>query len=702
MFALHRIVFINFILNVKSILVLFFLLTFCINTAMADGTYGKSCTNLDYAIDGRNTILDYVKNYVPYYEIQDQFDVELDTDLSGCSPTAAGSITLNVCNTNSEYCSDASNPSGKVTFTAGNTYKLGEIIGLTNNKSKLVNSVLSSNGLKDLSLSVQYNSLTKSTCLSMPTMFAYVPLMCVQYNGSLAMDSSATCNAGMSSSCMAASAYSLSQAPMFSRATQCIQDSLYMTFWGKNTCAGSSVTPLIATFAAFQSAIRQFVLVMFAFFVLTFGYRMFVGSGIDMHEMMSTGMKFMAIFYFAIGFGNSNGGMTDYILPLAVNGSNNFATFLYQQVGQNNICKYNTSQYDANYKSYALWDSLDCRLQLYLGIMKVLWTDEQLTTAKLSLVPGDSEPPNNQSSVIYNPSSSDKRPKSLKNSDTLGVVYMLVGFGMALEIKCILGLIAFVATALFSVLSLFGAYAGNLITMYLLAYVSPIFIPMALFQKTRSIFGSWMNAFLGTIIQPIILIGFMGILFFFIDSVFFGIGSTNDDQSINAGCNMTRYISTSSNSSAKKSMYFRIVDTCGYSDAGTFNCNCSSSTAVKFFQYLQQGDKGWSTVDLLLFEGYKLKDTLGMENGMLATGAVCALIFCIAMQLTQIVQGLVGGLSLSAFLINIGSMAKGVFNNTGGATLKMQAGAMAGQAKEKMGEAAAPIKSFIRDKLGMN
>jgi type IV secretion system protein VirB6 len=66
-----------------------------------------------------------------------------------------------------------------------------------------------------------------------------------------------------------------------------------------------------------------------------------------------------------------------------------------------------------------------------------------------------------------------------------------------------------------------NAFIVCMITITILGMLSPIFVPMALFNYTKGYFDSWLKLMISFVLQPIIVAGFMVLMFAVYDSTFY-------------------------------------------------------------------------------------------------------------------------------------------------------------------------------------
>lgn len=146
-----------------------------------------------------------------------------------------------------------------------------------------------------------------------------------------------------------------------------------------------------------------------------------------------------------------------------------------------NYCNFDRVQppYQEKYQYAKLWDVIDCKLSKYIGI-------------------GDNR---------FDPFS----PHLLKVASAL----FFVPFILILTI-------VFIIFVVLITLRIVAVYINSVISISILVFVSPIIIPLVLFDFTKYIFETWARLLIGFIVQPVIMFTFLTILFAAYDLAMFG------------------------------------------------------------------------------------------------------------------------------------------------------------------------------------
>jgi type IV secretion system protein VirB6 len=217
-------------------------------------------------------------------------------------------------------------------------------------------------------------------------------------------------------------------------------------------------------------------------------------------------IKFALVFYFAVGTGlyevDEKGKVTG-LFPQLINVTDELANMFLEAQNSNEglgFCSYKykgknllgENLYQGNgvtntvgYEGVKLtfWDLVDCKLINYLNVGSCDYSASGLVIAWL-----------------------------------VGVAFWVTGYGFLLSIAslvyCFLILLVIFRFAHIFILAL--------ITVTVLFFLAPIFIPFVLFEATKGIFDKWMKTILGYLLYPALLFAFLAIMLATMDSVYYG------------------------------------------------------------------------------------------------------------------------------------------------------------------------------------
>ncbi len=136
--------------------------------------------------------------------------------------------------------------------------------------------------------------------------------------------------------------------------------------------------------------------------------------------------------------------------------------------------------YPAGKEYLAIWDTIDCKIMRYLGF------GPEASTANIAML------------II-----------SAYFTGPIGIYFALsvLIFGIMLIATAIRALHIFLASAL---------------SIIIFVFISPIIIPLVLFEKTKSIFDNWLKELISFCLQPMILFAYIAILIIVMDKTLIG------------------------------------------------------------------------------------------------------------------------------------------------------------------------------------
>ena len=103
------------------------------------------------------------------------------------------------------------------------------------------------------------------------------------------------------------------------------------------------------------------------------------------------------------------------------------------------------------------------------------------------------------------------------------ILTILAGFFTGgLGILFVIAVLAFAIFLIHLVIQAFHMFLVSMLAIIILIFVSPITITMALFDKTKNIFDSWLSELLGYALQPMIIYAYLGIFIALFDTTIVG------------------------------------------------------------------------------------------------------------------------------------------------------------------------------------
>lgn len=474
--------------------------------------------------------------------------------------------------------------------------------------------------------------------------------------------------------------------PISSTVIYCINQMLAKLMISNVACDFNSATNNLTSSARSLSILFQFqkymhttVQALLTLYVVIFGFKLTLGvlggEGIDTKNAAIFVFKIILVTYFTFGlqFYNSSqnstllDGMTQWVFPVAFNFSAQLASWV-ANATPSGLCDFSKETYSAGYEFMSLWDSLDCRVGHYLGV-------DMLSEFYGNALTGLNDPKNN---AIY-----------LMSFPVPIYVWMILislytGI-MPLFTMALMYPILVIAIAGFVV----QTFAVSMIMLVILGTLTPIFIPMVLFERTKEYFDGWLKLFMSFILQPMLAVAFTFMAFSLYDRGFYGTCKYTTERLDTS--DIPGYNNINNN---REALAFTIdMDESNYSDNDYENCinslgyilnspfaavyNAAKGTATKLAtNYTTARDasknnsnalssqqnnspvlKGISNVSTAFVETVKMVFA-AIYNFMIQLLVACLLLFLIS-QLTsftnEFMASLSGGISISGITIGIQS-----------------------------------------------
>lgn len=601
---------------------------------VAHASFGTSCTLVPTVVNATDTLntnttaLGYLKNYI-------QAPTAPSTV---CTDNNSASITFNLKTT---Y--DNSTPTLPITLANGYSSTIAQTFAGSD--------IATDSVMQNINLVVQgYNDNT--LCLFMQTTFGNTPVFCkaVSYVQTPEDLASQQCSVAATSCTSSAAVYSMSPFNFTGKAYQCLTETLNKVFY-LNTAACTSTDgvnlSLLNPFVNFQNSLRNAVGAALILYVMFFGIRILLGQ-VEMKHSSFVGfvMKMILVLYFAVGLGpisytqgneNQQNGMVTWGLPFLSGMIGDFSSIVFNASGAKGLCNFDPSKYPNGYDYYAIWDAIDCRLGYYLGTKMLSGLSNEVSKyPKVATYNPDG------ATVISFNDKTSKGPPVLSNGSKFAGFIMMQGFLFAGNI------IAFIATLIFFfvfisiILSFFSSILVCVLTLYVMLYIAPIFVPMALFNRTKGYFDSWLKMTISVALQPAILVGFLTLM----TSIY--------DTAIYNNCSFvqeTYAVPSLDGSSTYNMNIYRVATPVASPDS------CTSSPGVQMMRYFM-GD-GWGETQLLIMSLHNLQDTGNLLVQMLLLVTISFIFYFFAQSVQDFAGELSGGPSMKSVSLGVDALLKG-------------------------------------------
>ncbi|MCU7612018.1 TrbL/VirB6 family protein [Anaplasma capra] len=232
-----------------------------------------------------------------------------------------------------------------------------------------------------------------------------------------------------------------------------------------------------------QSKLKKAVMATLILALILFSIKAMLGGVQNASELYMTVIKFALVIYFTQG--DAMYKAHDYLSKLSISLSD---IVLSAANGGQNICDYKAEDYSNKDFLYLMpWDRLDCRMMFYLG--------SQLNGGT--------------------------------GSGVLMTVFLCAGLlipAILINAKVIICVVAFFAVMMliFTVIWCVYVFLLSLIALTVLTIISPLMIPMCLFQVTKGFFDGWTRQLMVYSLYPVILFAFLSLMFTVFDNIYFG------------------------------------------------------------------------------------------------------------------------------------------------------------------------------------
>ncbi len=408
-----------------------------------------------------------------------------------------------------------------ITLNLNDSKRLSELS--TDNNPDLGGNTL----LKDIILTVKI--VDKRLCLVMATSKGQLPLACKNTTtpAPIAPPNEQCRNIGKT--CYMGTTRSQSLLNFSGLAVDCVKETLDKVFFRYSSCDPKndqiSLTAL-NPFSTFQESLKISIRAALILYVMFFAVNMILSKEYgNLDKIASFVMKLIVVTYFATGLGpvyfkggkeTTENGMLQYGLPLLTELTPQFAQIVFNAGGSRGLCEYDTSKYKDGYKFYALWDAVDCRIGYYLG-MGLYYNTESV----LNGIPSRSVPGKNKNNPVNFKKPGNEAPDALRKVG--GFRFLTVMFGLLLSGQIIIVASGIIFSVIFVSIILYFIthYLVCLVTIYVMTYISPIFIPMVLFTRTKAYFDAWLKICISCAVQPAVVAGFIALLLTMYDSAIY-------------------------------------------------------------------------------------------------------------------------------------------------------------------------------------
>jgi type IV secretion system protein VirB6 len=600
-------------LAVRQIIVLATYLVLAISTGNAYATtFGETCGTLPVVDDSG-----YLNNDTAYGYIKKSLDIKTYVK-DGCSSQGSFKFCIKNQSGSSEACEQASIKDGASALLK--TLSTNPDIG-------------GDPILGEIALSVK--TIGNQSCLVMPTSRGTMPLLCLDstITSAVAQETLESVCKNIDESCYSANSKTQSLLSFSGLTVHCLRNTLDKVLYIGIECPitdGENAFTSLRPFAGFQEAMKAAVRAALILYVMVYGFKLVMNKEYaDLNKIALFLVKFFFVVYFAVGLGTktltngvevSHNGMTELALPIFTELTTSFAEMVFFAGGSQGLCSFDPDKYEDGYSFYRLWDAIDCRVGYYLG-MQILYNIGDV----IGSIPGGTTTAVGKAIEIGKYKDNVNKYKALTKEGSFSFFVVLCAFFLGGNIIIVvLGLVF--AVVLMSVLLYFiSAYLVCLVTLYVMAYISPIFVPMLLFDRTKGYFDSWLKIVVSCTLQPAVIAGFIAMLLTMYDSAIYG------------NCEFQRYDYTAGDFSFS-TFELRLPD--------AEEEKCESSLGYKLLAYYNGA--GWESKDVLLFTLVSLRDILNVLPSLVYVVIYVIVFYFFIQSVNEFASDITGGPSLSA------------------------------------------------------
>ncbi|QKX01382.1 conjugal transfer protein TraH [Wolbachia endosymbiont of Cruorifilaria tuberocauda] len=279
---------------------------------------------------------------------------------------------------------------------------------------------------------------------------------------------------------------SLVPIPITSMVVQCIKESL------DNLVAGRGLPNSESFISLAQKKMKNAVTAVLVLALMLFSVKAISGEVRSLQEIYILIIKFALVIYFTTG-----STMSHYYRELTVLSDSLSEIVLKASSESKNICNYKPEKYGES-AYLAPWDRLDCRILFYLGAPLDGITGK-VGTGGVGIL-----------SVLLGAA-----PVLLISGSIIGII--LAGGQILTALVCI-----FMAVMMMIiVLWMCYIFILSLIALSVIIILSPLFIPMVLFQHTKGYFDGWLKELITYSLYPVMLFTFLSFMFIACDKTYF-------------------------------------------------------------------------------------------------------------------------------------------------------------------------------------
>jgi hypothetical protein len=483
--------------------------------------------------------------------------------------------------------------------------------------------------------------------------------------------------------------------PISGRVVECVKDALDLFVFGGDQDSGCENSII----ARLHDHMKDLVKILLVLCIIITGIKITTDGAVDKKYMLALALKIGLVIWLSLGTGTNPDGTSGNGLRYLYNESVTVMSSLSKiflnsstdsSTPDDALCRYENEDYlvdkrkaDGSYvsngnggalkvdKSYlAPFDSLDCRIAYYMGI----------------------------------------QPHKLGPETPIVLVKAILPMFFSLQILPAILLIVFAIFVLSMLIYFLNFYVVSLIILAVTFALGTIMVPLILFEETKQFFDKWLKLITSTILQVVIVSGFMAFVLLTFDKIIFGdckftLQEENKElswaQILNVG------IGTPDTTASKGRKYWTIANIHGDQSGSCKSVgqseSCKKSLGYSLFRYLTgEGKCGspYPTETTLFFEYTKLSYDALANMDTLITGLLKAIvmgffIMLFSENLAQFAAELADGIDLTKYVgksikETFQDLAKQAATRNPGGNAAGKGGAMGGKGGGGSGGGGAP------------
>ena len=256
----------------------------------------------------------------------------------------------------------------------------------------------------------------------------------------------------------------------------------------------------------FQVNMHQTVSALLAIYIIFFGFKMILKGDVPSKaELFNFLLKFIFVAYFSIGININTGenagrydGMTQLAIPFLLGGMSELMSWV-MNASPSQLCYFDPTSYPKGLSYISIWDSLDCKLTHYLGIdvVQTMVVNHQFGAGNFS---------------HFDPTSYPIPP----------YIYLLVPAFISGNATLVMLALMYPLLVISVAAFIINATIICIISIVILSILAPVFVPMYLFNFTKSYFEGWLKLLISFMLQPMVAIAFMTTMLAVYDYGFYG------------------------------------------------------------------------------------------------------------------------------------------------------------------------------------